>query len=72
MSYKVYVTKDCPHCKKGGMLTIWEHDMERYLNGANAQDAFPDLIAPIREQIISGTHPKCWDEMFEGWDDDQE
>ena len=68
MSYKVYVTKDCPRCKKGGMLTIWEDDMVRYLNGAYAQDAFSDLLAPIREQIISGTHPECWNEIFK--DDD--
>jgi hypothetical protein len=50
------------------MLTIWEDDMARYLNGAYAQDAFPDLLAPIREQIISGTHPECWNEIFK--DDD--
>jgi hypothetical protein len=68
VSYKVYVTKDCPHCKKGGMLTIWEDDMARYLSGAYAQDAFSDLLAPIREQIISGTHPECWNEIFK--DDD--
>lgn len=64
MSYKLYVTKDCPSCKKHGMLTIWEHDYTRYLNGADAKDAFPDLLAPIREQIISGTHPECWNEIF--------
>lgn len=68
MSYKTYVTKDCPSCKKHGTLTIWEDDYARYLNGANAQDAFPDLLAPIREQIISGTHPECWNEIFK--DDD--
>jgi hypothetical protein len=33
--------------------------------GAYVQDAFPYLSAPEREQLISGTHPKCWDEMFE-------
>ena len=64
MSYKTYVTKDCPHCKKGGMLTVWEDDMKRYINGAYAQDAFSDLMAPMREQIISGIHPECWTEMF--------
>ena len=70
MRYKVYVTKNCPHCKKNGMLTIWEDDMQRYLNGAYAQDAFPDLLAPIREQIISGTHPECWNEIFKDYEDE--
>jgi len=22
------------------------------------------LTVPLREQIISGVHPKCWEEMF--------
>lgn len=60
MSYKTYVTKDCQICKKHGLLTIWENDFTRYLNGATAEDAFSDLLAPVREQIISGTHPECW------------
>jgi hypothetical protein len=34
------------------------------------QDAFPMLSAGEREQILTGTHPKCWDEMFE--EDDAE
>ena len=37
-----------------------------------AQQAFPELPTEIREQLISGTHPKCWDEMFsdeEEWDE---
>ena len=36
----------------------------KYINGAHAQSAFPDMSIELREQIISGTHPKCWDEMF--------
>lgn len=64
MSYKTYVTKDCPSCNKHGTLTIWEDDFTRYLNGATAEDAFPDILAPVREQIISGTHPECWNKIF--------
>lgn len=60
MSYKTYMTKDCPICGSSGTVWLWEMDMERYLNGAYAQDAFPDLPIQIREQIISGIHPKCW------------
>jgi hypothetical protein len=64
MSYKTYVTKECPGCGNQGSLTIWQDDMERYLNGAMVQDAFPDLLPPMREQIVSGIHPKCWNEIF--------
>lgn len=57
-------TKRCVRCQDQGVITVWEDDWNRYLNGALVQDAFPDLIAPIREQIVSGTHPKCWEELF--------
>ena len=35
-----------------------------YEQGAFVQDAFPNLNIDEREQIISGTHPQCWDELF--------
>jgi hypothetical protein len=35
----------------------------RQLGGA-IQDCFPELDKALREQIVSGTHPKCWTEMF--------
>lgn len=34
------------------------------------QDAIPEVAPPIREVFISGTCPKCWDEMFGGEEDD--
>lgn len=51
-------------CGSSGTLTVWEPDYQRYLAGAHVQDAFPDLMAPAREQIISGTHPECWTKIF--------
>jgi hypothetical protein len=69
MSYIQYQTKDCPVCEGPGSLMLWADDVDRYLNGALAQDAFADLLAPAREQIISGTHPRCWVKMIK--DDDE-
>jgi hypothetical protein len=34
--------------------------------GAFVQEAFFDLDESLREQIISGTHPKCWESMTAG------
>lgn len=65
MSYVQYQTKMCIRCRQHGVVTLWADDLDRYLNGALAQDAFPDLLPPVREQIISGTHPKCFAELFE-------
>lgn len=35
----------------------------------HVQDAFPELDAGTREELISGTHSQCFDDMF-GEDDD--
>jgi ABC-type uncharacterized transport system YnjBCD ATPase subunit len=34
--------------------------------GALIQEAFSDLDKSLREQIVSGTHPKCWESMTAG------
>ena len=46
--------------------------VEAYIAGQYAQDAFPFLSPEDREQIISGTHPKCWQEMFGSCEDEDD
>lgn len=69
-------TKRCYHCGEEGTLTMPAEEglrgVEAYANGEYAQDAFPFLSAEDREQIISGTHPKCWTEMFAMFDEDED
>jgi hypothetical protein len=59
-----YSTRKCLHCNKPGFLSIDEDELFAYLTGQPAQEAFKSLSNPIREQIISGTHPECWEKMF--------
>lgn len=33
------------------------------------QDAMPTTPAPIREQMMTGTHPECWEEMWNEMED---
>lgn len=33
-------------------------------SGALVQDAFPDESIERREMIISGVHPKCFEDMY--------
>jgi hypothetical protein len=47
-------------------LQAWTADPDR----PYVQDSFPDLSADLREQIISGIHPACWDKIFPGGDDE--
>jgi hypothetical protein len=64
MSYTPFTTKPCPKCGKQSVINLWNTDYERYVAGALIQDAFPDLLQPMREMIQSGTHPQCWLEIF--------
>lgn len=61
-------TDTCMHCGQTGFVEIPEDEYEKgvtaYNEGALMQNAFPNLTPDQCEQIISGTHPKCWVEMF--------
>jgi hypothetical protein len=41
-----------------------EKELFAYLRGNYVQEAFKSLAIPLREQIISGVHPECWDLMW--------
>lgn len=67
----IYATKRCMHCGKPGIIGVNENELFAYLRGELAQDAFKTLPAPLREQVISGTHPECWDAIFGEPDPDE-
>lgn len=60
----VYATRKCPVCLKGGTIMVDEHELLTYLRGEYVQQAFKSLTIPLREQIISGVHPECWQELW--------
>ena len=60
----IYATKRCPVCTKTGTLSVDEKELLAYLRGEFVQDAFKSLSIPLREQIISGIHPECWEQTF--------
>lgn len=45
-------------------LNITEEQMQRFLNGALIQNAFPTLTADEREFILTGYTKEDWDAMF--------
>jgi hypothetical protein len=59
-------TKRCIHCGETGVMAVGKEGIALRQAGESIQDCFPYLSAPEREQLISGTHPECWDEMFDG------
>lgn len=57
-------TKRCQFCGEREIIEInaTNTEVNRWLNGELIQNMWPTMPVPIREQLISGTHPKCWDE----------
>lgn len=66
----VYVR--CPFCGNTSVVVVGKADFEKWENGACVQDAFPYLSADDRERLISGICPTCWDDMFNGMDEEEE
>ncbi|QCU79643.1 hypothetical protein E7744_15125 (plasmid) [Citricoccus sp. SGAir0253] len=53
------LTPPCPFCGQQGWITIPQTGADALAEGHLVQDALPGLEARLREQIISGTHPRC-------------
>ncbi len=64
-------TRPCFHCGREGEVAVSIAGLAIFNSGRPAQEAFPELDKTIREQLISGTHPKCWDDMF-AFDEDED
>ena len=60
----VIETKTCLHCKKTGTVKILTSELFYIRQGYHIQDAVKSLDKPEREQLISGIHGNCWEEMF--------
>lgn len=69
MSDKILVKAKCRCCKKDYKLYVYPEDIERYNNGELVQDVFPYLSRDMRELLISGMCPECWDKMFSNLED---
>lgn len=68
----VFFTKRCFHCGKDSEITITTAQYEAWVvNDGYIQDIFPEMTNEDREVLISGTHPKCWEEMFPIIEDDE-
>lgn len=72
MTTSLIETPRCFHCGEKGILALPDEGIAKYESGAFVQDAFPDLPRELREQIISGTHPKCWEEMFAPFEENED
>jgi len=60
----VVETPTCFHCGKTGIIEVEAQSMFYYRQGWLIQDAFTDISSDLREQMISGSHPECFEAMF--------
>jgi hypothetical protein len=60
----VRYTRKCFHCGQEGFVVVNVDDLAKYDNGAFIQEAFPEMPADRREQMLSGIHPECWEEIY--------
>jgi hypothetical protein len=61
-------TPKCTICNEVGTVILTENQVARYDRWKKRegfiQDLLPDLDAPQREQLMTGTHPDCWKSQF--------
>ena len=58
------IRKVCPYCLQDAVVVVTTNDFNRWLGGELAQRAFPEMKPEDREMLISGVHPKCWEELY--------
>lgn len=56
------IVRECPFCQKPSRVRVPGEQLWKWEHGEFVQNAFPDLDAGQREQVLSGIHPACWDE----------
>lgn len=63
----------CGPCEVCGFNAVLEIPAKQYFawkDGGHAQEVFSDWSPEKRELLISGTHPECWNSLFDGMDDE--
>jgi hypothetical protein len=63
---------DCTCCGEKYLFGTSLSGFTAWREGELIQKALPELPAPLREMLISGTCPECWDAMFKDCDDDED
>lgn len=55
---------ECVQCKQEQSINAHPRDVEKWRTGTLIQNALPYLTTDQREMFISGTCPKCWENIF--------
>lgn len=66
------VSTYCPICSTPATLEVDALGFIRWQSGELIQVALPELSPEKREQLITGTCPLCWDNMWSFLEDDED
>ena len=69
---EVTIITACPLCGHANEVEVNEDDYWDWQDGELVKNAFPYLAPSEREMLISGTCPKCWNNMFKDDEEDEE
>jgi hypothetical protein len=58
-------TRPCIVCNQASLIELELDRVERWIAGEHVQNVWPEMSPGEREMLITGTHPKCWDSIFE-------
>ena len=58
-------TKECMMCGETSTVKMLSHHYLEWQNGGLIDRVCPEMPKETREMRISGTHPECWDKMFQ-------
>lgn len=61
---EIEISKECNVCKHSITFSVSENGYRQFLKGTHVQVALPGVAAGLREMLLSGICPKCWDELF--------
>lgn len=61
------ITPTCMWCGRSGSVKISDAEYRAWTSDSRplVQEALSETDAALREQLLTGTHPKCWDEMLD-------
>ena len=67
-------TRECMCCNQSGTVEVPKAEWEAWDNGRGPfiQHAMPSVSADVREQILTGTHPACWDALWKDMETETE
>ncbi len=63
-----FATRQCVVCGQHAVIELDPVKIARWKAGGLVQDVWPEQSDEWREMLITGTHPKCWTDLF-GVDD---